>query len=330
MPLPLFQIGGVKDMHKMVIKRLLMLIPVLIGISFILFTIMYFTPGDAARLLLGDSASEEALITLRDELGLNGGLFERYFRYIGNIIFHGDFGVSYRTRNPVFTEVFLRFRYTVKLAFTAIAISSILGVLFGIISAVKQYSFTDNAITAVTLFLTSMPDFWLGMMLIIIFAVSLKLLPIAGADSWKHFILPGFTAAANYLANTIRMTRSSMLETIRMDYVRTARAKGVPEGKVIFGHTLKNALMPIVTLVGVNMGWQLGGTIIIEQVFGIPGIGSLMIQSIRLKDTPVVIGCIMFIAFLSSLINLATDILYAYIDPRIRAQYATMKKAVKQ
>lgn len=306
-----------------------MLIPVLFGISFILYTIMSFTPGDAASLLLGDSATEEAAEKLRQELGLNGGFFERYFNYIGNIIFHGDFGISYRTRNPVFQEVFTRFHYTVRLACTAILISSILGVLFGILSAVRQYSIADNLITAVTLVLTSMPDFWLGMMLIIVFAVNLKLLPISGATSWQHYILPGFTAAANYLANTIRMTRSSMLETIRMDYVRTARAKGVPERKVIFGHTLKNALMPIVTLVGVNMGWQLGGTIIIEQVFGIPGIGSLMIQSIRLKDTPVVIGCVMFIAFLSSLINLATDIVYAYIDPRIRAQYVTKKKAVK-
>jgi len=317
-------------MAKFIAKRVLMLIPVLLGISFILFTIMYFTPGDAATLLLGDAATPEAIEMLRKELGLNGGFFERYFRYIGNIIFHGDFGVSYRTRNPVFTEIFHRFSFTVRLAFLAIFISSVLGVLLGIISAVKQYSLVDNVITAVTLVLTSMPDFWLGLMLIILFSVKLKLLPISGAESWKHFILPGFTAAANYLANTIRMSRSSMLEVARMDYVRTARAKGVPEKDIIFKHTLKNALMPIVTLVGVNMGWQLGGTIIIEQVFGIPGIGSLMIQSIRLKDVPIVIACVMFVATLSSIINLGTDILYAFIDPRLRAQFAgKKKKAVK-
>ncbi len=317
-------------MAKYILKRLLMLIPVLLGISFILFTILNLTPGDAATLLLGDSANPEAIEMLREELGLNGGFFERYFRYIGNIIFHGDFGISYRTKNPVFFEIFTRFSYTVRLAFIAIAISSILGVLFGILSAIRQYSKTDNIITAITLVLTSMPDFWLGLMLIIVFSVKLRILPISGADSWRHFILPGFTAAANYLANTIRMSRSSMLEVSRMDYIRTARAKGVPERDIIFKHTLKNALMPIVTLVGVNMGWQLGGTIIIEQVFGIPGIGSLMIQSIRLKDIPIVIGCVMFIATLSSLINLATDILYAFIDPRLRAKFATKKKkAVK-
>lgn len=317
-------------MAKFILKRLLMLIPVLLGISFILFTILNLTPGDAATLLLGDSAKPEAVEMLRKELGLNGGFFERYFRYMGNIIFHGDFGISYRTKNAVFAEIFTRFGYTVRLAFTAIAISSILGVLLGILSAIKQYSKTDNIITAITLILTSMPDFWLGLMLIILFSVKLRVLPISGADSWKHFILPGFTAAANYLANTIRMSRSSMIEVSRMDYIRTARAKGVPERDVIFKHTFKNALMPIITLVGVNMGWQLGGTIIIEQVFGIPGIGSLMIQSIRLKDIPIVIGCVMFVATLSSLINLATDIFYAYIDPRLRAQFAKVKKkAVK-
>lgn len=317
-------------MVKFIIKRLLMLIPVLLGISFILFSIMNLTPGDAATLLLGDSATPEAVEALREQLGLNGGFFERYFNYIGNIILHGDFGLSYRTKNPVFDEIFIRFSYTVRLAFTAIAISSIFGVLLGIVSAIKQYSKTDNVITAITLVLTSMPDFWLGLMLIILFSVKLGVLPISGATSWQHFILPGFTAAANYLANTIRMSRSSMLEVSRMDYIRTARAKGVPERDVIFKHIFKNALMPIVTLVGVNMGWQLGGTIIIEQVFGIPGIGSLMIQSIRLKDVPIVIGCVMFIATLSSIINLATDILYAYIDPRLRAKFVTTKKkAVK-
>ncbi len=313
-------------MTKFIIKRLLMLIPVLLGISFILFSIMNLTPGDAATLLLGDSSKPEAVEMLREELGLNGGFFERYFNYIGNILLRGDFGISYRTKNPVFTEVFTRFHYTLRLAFAAIAISSILGVLLGILSAIKQYTAPDNIITAITLGLTSMPDFWLGLMLIILFAVKLRILPISGATSWKHFILPGFTAAANYLANTIRMSRSSMLEVSRMDYIRTARAKGVPEKDVIFKHTFKNALMPIVTLVGVNMGWQLGGTIIIEQIFGIPGIGSLMIQSIRLKDVPVVIGCVMFVALLSSLINLATDIIYMYIDPRLRAQFAKVKK----
>ena len=316
-------------MLKMVVRRLLMLIPVLLGVSIILYSIMSLTPGDAASLMLGNAATPEAVAKLRAELGLDGGFIERYVRWLGGVL-TGDFGISYKTRNPVFTEVFARFPNTCKLAFTAIAISSIFGILFGVLSAVKQYSIADNIVVALTLLLSSVPDFWLGLMLILIVSVKYGLLPMSGVDHWYSFVLPGITAAAGYLANTIRMTRTSMLDVIRSDYIRTARAKGCPERTVVFQHALRNALLPVVTLVGVNMGWQLGGTIIIEQVFGIPGIGSLMIQSIRLKDTPVVIGCIMFIAFLSSLINLATDILYAYIDPRIRAQYATMKKAVKQ
>ena len=307
-------------MGKMIGRRLLMLIPVLLGVSIILYSIMSLTPGDAATLILGDSATAESVAKLREELGLNGGFVERYLRWLTGCL-RGDFGISYKTRNPVFTEVFQRFPNTVKLAFTAIAISSIFGVLFGILSAVKQYSAIDNVVVAATLLLSSVPDFWLGLMMILLFAVKLKWLPLSGVDHWYNFIMPGITASAHYLANTIRMTRTSMLDVIRADYVRTARAKGCPERTVIFEHALRNALLPVVTLIGVNMGWQLGGTVITEQVFAIPGIGSLMITSIRQKDTPVVLGALVFIALLSSLINLATDVLYAYIDPRIKSQY---------
>ncbi len=308
----------------MVIKRLLILIPVLVGISLILFSIMNLTPGDPAQLLLGDSATEQSIADLREELGLNGSFGERYFNYLKNVV-KGDFGESYRTRGPVYDEVFARFPNTLKLAFTAIFIASVFGVLFGIISAVKQYSLVDNITLGATLLLTSVPDFWFGLMLMLLFSVSLGWLPLSGAESWKSFILPGITASANYLAYTIRMTRSSMLDVIRMDYVRTARAKGATERSVVYHHALRNALLPVVTLIGVNMGWQLGGTIIIEQVFGIPGIGSLMITSIRLKDTPVVMATVLFISVLSSLINLATDILYGYIDPRVKSQYTNSR-----
>ena len=308
-------------MGKMIGRRLLMLIPVLLGVSIILYSIMNLTPGDAASLMLGDSASAESVAKLREELGLNGGFVERYVRWLTGCL-TGDFGISYKTRNPVFAEVFQRFPNTVKLAFTAIAISSIFGVLFGILSAVKQYSLIDNVTVAATLLLTSVPDFWFGLMLILLFAVKLRWLPLSGTEHWYNFILPGMTAAANYLGNTIRMTRTSMLDVIHADYVRTARAKGCHKRTVIFQHALRNALLPVVTLIGVNMGWQLGGTVITEQVFAIPGMGTLMIQSIRQKDTPVVLGSLVFIALLSSLINLATDVLYAYIDPRIKSQYA--------
>ncbi len=301
-----------------------MLIPVLLGVSIIIYSIMSLTPGDAATLMLGDAASAESVAKLRAELGLDGGFVERYVRWLTGVL-TGDFGISYKSRNPVFMEVFQRFPNTVKLALTAIAISSIFGVLFGILSAVKQYTLIDNIVVAGTLLLSSVPDFWLGLMMILLFAVKLKWLPLSGTDHWYNFIMPGIAAASHYLANTIRMTRTSMLDVIRADYVRTARAKGCAERTVIFQHALRNALLPVVTLIGVNMGWQLGGTVITEQVFAIPGMGSLMIQSIRQKDTPVVLGALVFVALLSSLINLATDVLYAYIDPRIKSQYVKAK-----
>jgi len=308
-------------MHRYVIKRLLMLIPVMLGISFILYSIMTLTPGDPARLLLGDGATEEAIEQKRDELGLNKGFFGGYVDYLGKAA-HGDFGKSYRSGEPVYKEVFTRFPNTLKLATLAIGISIIVGVLVGIIQAVRQYSLLDNVISAITLILTSMPDFWFGLILIILFAVELKLLPASGNQHWYNFILPGLTASMNYTAGTIRLTRSSMLEVIRSDYIRTARAKGVDERTITYKHALKNALLPVVTLIGINLGWQLGGTIIVEQIFAIPGIGTLMIGAVRSKDTPLLMASVLFVALLASLINLVTDILYAYIDPRIKAEYS--------
>lgn len=308
-------------MHKYIIKRLLMLIPVMFGISFILYSIMTLTPGDPARLLLGDSATEESVEMLREELGLNKGFLEGYVDYLADAA-HGDFGISYRSKEPVYNEVFARFPNTLKLASSAILISIIVGVSVGIIQAVRQYSLLDNIISALTLVCTSMPDFWFGLILIIVFAVNLKILPASGSSRWYNYILPAITASMGYTAGTIRLTRSSMLEVIRSDYVRTARAKGAPEKDVIYKHALKNALLPVVTLIGINLGWQLGGTIIVEQIFAIPGIGTLMIGAVRSKDTPLLMASVLFVALLASVINLVTDILYAYIDPRIKAEYS--------
>ncbi|MCJ7855200.1 ABC transporter permease [Lachnospiraceae bacterium NSJ-143] len=308
-------------MHKYVIKRLLMLIPVILGITFILYSIMTLTPGDPVRMILGDGATDEAVEQMREELGLNKGFFEGYVDYLKDAA-HGDFGKSYRTREPVFNEVFARFPNTLKLASSAIAISIILGVLVGIIQAVHQYSILDNIISGITLICTSIPDFWFGLILIIIFCVNLKLLPASGSDHWYNYVLPAITASMGYTAGTIRLTRSSMLEVIRSDYIRTARAKGTDERTITYRHALKNALLPVVTLIGINLGWQLGGTIIVEQIFAIPGIGTLMIGAVRSKDIPLLMASVTFVAVLSSLINLGTDILYAYIDPRIKAEYS--------
>ena len=308
-------------MHRYIIKRLLMLIPVMLGISFTLYAIMTLTPGDPAQLILGPGATQEAIDQLRAELGTDVGFWEGYVNWLTDAL-HGEFGTSYRSKEPVFDEVFARFPNTLKLASSAIIISVIFGLAIGIFQAVHQYSLADNIMSGATLVLTSMPDFWIGLILIIIFAVWLKVLPASGANHWYNFIMPAITASINYTANTIRMTRSSMLEVIRSDYIRTARAKGVPERTVIYKHALKNALLPVVTLIGINLGWQLGGTIIVEQIFAIPGIGTLMIGAVRGKDTPLLMASVLFVALLSALINLGTDILYAYIDPRIKAEYS--------
>ncbi len=306
-------------MVKYIVKRLILIIPIIFGISIILFTIMNLTPGDPAQMLIGDTYTEEALDQLRAELGLDKPFFQQYIDYIWNAL-HGDFGISYRTRNPVFDEVFSRFPHTVAITFLSIIIQVVVGVIVGIVAAVKQYSLLDTISQAITMVLASVPDFWIGLMLLLLFSVKLGLLPLSGIENWTGYILPAVAVALPYMANLIRLTRSTMLDVMRMDYIDTAKAKGVPKKKIIFKHALKNALLPVVTLAGVNISWMLGGTIVIEQVFNIPGIGSLMITSIRNKDTPVVMATVMFIAVLSCLINLATDLIYAAIDPRVKAQ----------
>ncbi len=306
-------------MAKYIVKRLILIIPILLGISIILFTIMNLTPGDPAQMLIGDTYTEDALVQLRSELGLDKPFLVRYANYMMDAL-RGDFGISYRTRNPVFQEVFSRFPHTVAITFLSIMIQLIVGVIVGIVAAVKQYSLLDTVSQSITMVLASVPDFWIGLMLLLLFSVRLGLLPLSGIESWTGYILPAVAVALPYMANLIRLTRSTMLDVMRMDYIQTAQAKGVSKRKIILKHALKNALLPVVTIAGVNISWMLGGTIVIEQVFNIPGIGSLMIQSIRNKDTPVVMATVMFIAVLSCLINLATDLIYAAIDPRVKAQ----------
>lgn len=308
-------------------KRLLFLIPVIIGISFLIFTIMDLTPGDPARLILGELAPQEQVNQLREEMGLNDGFFVRYGRYVVNAL-QGDLGKSYRTKLPVMEEIVARFPTTVKLATGAIFIAVLIGIPVGIISAIRQYSIIDTVSLMSALLLTSMPNFWLGLILILYFSLRLRLLPVAGAASFQSFILPCVTLAAATMAVLIRMTRATMLEVIRQDYIRTAKAKGARENRIVFKHALRNALLPVVTVIGINFGIQLGGSVVIENVFAMPGLGSLIIESVKMKDTPAVMAAIMFIAIIGGLVNLAVDVLYMYIDPRIKSQYVKVK-AVK-
>ena len=267
-------------MGKYVIKRLLLLIPILLGVSFIIFTIMNMLPGDVASLVLGDNAPLSARQELTRELGLDKPFWLRYVDYVWNAV-HGNFGLSYRTRTPVFTEIFSRFPTTMKLAAGAMLLSVAIGVPLGILSAVKQYSALDviNSVTA--MFFSSIPAFWLGLLSILLFALKLGWLPSNGADTMKSFILPIVTLALPGAAEILRLTRSTMLEVIRQDYIRTARAKGASSMVVIWKHALKNALLPVITVAGMHFGALLGGSVITESVFAMPGVGTLAIDAIR-------------------------------------------------
>lgn len=308
-------------MHKYILRRLVMLIPVMLGVSFIVFTLMHFTPGDPARIMLGESAPKEDVQKLREEMGLDDPFLVQYGRYIKNAVVHQDIGRSYVTKRPVTSEIMDRFPATLKLAAAGVIVAVVLGIPTGIISATRQYSIFDSVSMVAALLGVSMPNFWQGLMMILLFSVQLKWFPSSGFTSLKHMVLPALTIGTSSAAIITRMTRSSMLEVVRQDYIRTARAKGQVESVVINSHALKNALIPIITVIGLQFGGLLGGAVLTESIFSIPGVGRLMVDSIKSRDFPVVQGGVLFIAITFSVINLLVDILYAYVDPRIKSQY---------
>jgi ABC-type dipeptide/oligopeptide/nickel transport system permease component len=332
-------------MLKYIIKRLLMLIPVLLGVSLLVFVVMHLFAGDPASLMLGQHATRGQVEALRRELGLNDPIYVQFGRFIWQLL-HGDLGRSLMTRAPVSAELLARFPATIELALFSLAIASALGVTVGVISAVKRYSIFDYVSMIGALLGVSMPIFWLGLILIIIFAVTLQWLPVAGridigmepvtltrfylldsliSGNWeafgnalRHLILPGIALAAYSMAIIARMTRSTMLEVIKQDYIRTARAKGLDGRRVIYRHALKNVLIPVVTVIGLQLGLLLGGAFLTETVFSWPGIGSLTINAILAADFPVVQGSVILVAAVFVTVNLVVDLLYAWIDPRIR------------
>ncbi|MDD7400986.1 MAG: nickel ABC transporter permease [Eubacteriales bacterium] len=308
-------------MLRYIFKRIVMLIPVLLGVTFIVFTLLQITPGDPAKAILGPTADAAAVAQLREEMGLNEPFLTQYGRFVYKLVFEQDMGRSYSSRQPVMSLIMQAFPATLKLAAFAVAIAVVIGIPLGIISAIKQYSIFDNTALILGLIGISMPVFWLGMLMILVFAARLKWFPSSGFSTFRHMVLPSIALSAQSVAVIMRMTRSSMLEVIRQDYIRTARAKGQTERKVITKHALRNALMPIVTTVGLQFGALLGGAVLTESVFTIPGIGRMMVEAIRMKDFPLVQGAVLFIALAFSLVNLFVDILYAYINPRIRSQY---------
>lgn len=304
-------------MLKYISKRIIYLIPVLIGIVFLVFTIMYFSPGDPAKLILGDRAPEEQVAALRHELGLDLPYYQQLFNYIKNAI-HGDFGNSYQLRMPVWDIIKLRFPLTLQLTTFTMLIAVLIGVPVGILSAVKQYSVIDAFSVIFALLMASIPAFWLGMLLMLLFSLNLGWLPSSGYEGVKWLILPSITLGFINCATIMRMTRSSMLEVVRQDFIRTARAKGATEKRVVFRHALKNAIIPVITVVGTAFGSSLGGAVVTETVFGLPGMGTQIITAIRQKDNPVVLASVIVIALAFSLVNLIVDILYTYVDSRIR------------
>ena len=304
-------------MLKYISKRIIYLIPVLIGIVFLVFTIMYFSPGDPAKLILGDRAPEEQVAALRHELGLDLPYYQQLFNYIENAM-HGDFGNSYQLRMPVWDIIKLRFPLTLQLTTFTMLIAVLIGVPVGILSAVKQYSVIDAFSVIFALLMASIPAFWLGMLLMLLFSLNLGWLPSSGYEGVKWLILPSITLGFINCATIMRMTRSSMLEVVRQDFIRTARAKGATEKRVVFRHALKNAIIPVITVVGTAFGSSLGGAVVTETVFGLPGMGTQIITAIRQKDNPVVLASVIVIALAFSLVNLIVDILYTYVDPRIR------------
>lgn len=312
-------------MYKYIIKRLLMLIPVIIGVTFIVFFILNLSPGDPAAIILGDQASAEALAMKREELGLNDPLVIRYANYMSDMV-RGDLGISYKNNLSVWDQVVERFPNTAVLAIAGILVAILIGIPTGIISAKKQYTALDSVSTVVALIGVAMPNFWFGLLMVILFALNLGWLPSQGMGTGfipllRSLVLPALTLGTGAAAMITRMTRSSMLEVIRQDYIDTARAKGLSESAVTFHHMLKNAMIPIITAIGLQFGTLLGGAMLTETVFSWPGLGRLMVDSIKSKDIPMVLGSVIFLAIMFTVVNLLVDIIYAFVDPRIKSQY---------
>ena len=317
-------------MGKYILKLVLQMIPVLLGISIIVFTLMAITPGDPARMILGNMASNEEVEMLREQLGLNHSYPRQYFDYMKNVILHFDFGNSYRSGMAVKDEILARFPVTLKLSGLALIFAVCTGLVLGVVSAVKQYSLLDAICTFVSLFGVSAPSFWIALVLILIFSIKLQLLPSSGSYGPEYWILPTFVLGLQSSATIMRMTRSSMLEVIRQDYIRTARAKGQKESVVIFRHALKNSLITVITVIGNQACTLLAGATLVETVFSMAGVGKYLVDHISMKDTPAVMGTILMIGFGCAVINLITDIAYGFFDPRLKAETAKKKSRQKR
>ena len=308
-------------MVKYTLRRLLLLIPVVLGVALLIFIIMSFTPGDPAVIILGENATAEQVAALHVKLGLDQPLLVRFFNYIKGIVLHFDFGTSYTNGRPVRDEILQRFGYTFKIAAFSMVFSLGIGVPLGIVAALNRNTWKDNLSMSVALIGISMPTFWFGLVLSIVFALKLRWLPPSGVGSIKNYIMPCLAVSMPGIAGLARQTRSSLLEVIRADYITTARAKGQTEHVITFRHALRNALIPVITQAGAVFGLLMCGTLVAETVFTIPGLGTYMITAIKSRDYPAIQGAVILVSIAFSVVMLLVDLLYAAVDPRIRAQF---------
>ncbi|HPF54769.1 MAG TPA: ABC transporter permease [Eubacteriales bacterium] len=316
-------------MTRYILKRLLWLIPVIIGVITIVFAITVLTPGDPAASLLDKNATQEQIDEVHHRLGLDKPVIERWFNYVIGVFTRFDLGTSYTTLQPVRNEVLAKLPYTLALAVASTALGVLFGIPLGVWSALKQYTFADGAILFFSVLFVSMPNFWLSMLMVSLFAVQLGWLPSFGVQTLSGWVMPVAVATIGSMAGIIRITRSSMLEVMRADYIRTARAKGQTEGKIVIHHMMRNAMIPVATSVGSGLGNALGGNMTIEAVFSLPGIGYYIVNMIGSRNYPGMLGGILVTAIMFTIVNLLVDIAYVIIDPRLKSQI-TGKKASKR
>lgn len=312
-------------MSKYVLKRLLLIIPVLLGVAILIFSLMYITPGDPIRMML-TGASEAQVQEMREMYGLNDSYLEQLFRFLKGTFLELDMGISYFSGLPVFDELLTRLPHTTILALSCMIAQLILGIPLGVSAAVHQNKWQDNVVMSLAMLGVSVPEFCFAQLLILIFSLTLGWLTSYGVANWYDYILPIIAAAVPTLGGVARITRSQMLEVIRSDYCTTARMKGVKENVILYKHALPNALIPVLTNIGMSFGKALGGTVVIETVFSIPGIGYYLVTAIGNRDYPVVRGAVLMLAVLFSVVMLVMDLVYAFIDPRIKAMYEGQQK----
>ena len=313
-------------MIRYILKRIIWIIPVLIGVTIIVFTITYLTPGDPVMTILGSGYTPERYEAKQKELGLDTGYFGQLSTYLWKVFTKFDFGKSFQTNIPIALEITNRLPISMRISLSGLLLMVAIGMPLGIVSALKQYSVLDTSLTGLALFLAAIPGFVLGLLALILFGATLRWVPIGGITSWKSWILPIACSSLGGVAVYLRMTRTTMLEVIRQDYIRTARAKGQKEGIVIRKHALKNCMIPLITVFGGMLTMMFGGSIIIETIFAIPGMGMMMMTGIVSRDYPTINGVVLMISFCICVINILVDVAYAFIDPRIRAQYQSKKQ----